>query len=57
MTAAVIMNIDGQAVIQQGAIADPASAAPPGVGVTSVLGATSTQYARADHTHASSVQR
>jgi hypothetical protein len=38
-------------------IPSPASAAPPGIGVSSALGTTSTQFARADHTHASSVQR
>lgn len=35
----------------------PATTAPPGIGVTGAVGPTSGAFARADHTHASSVQR
>jgi hypothetical protein len=41
----------------QSSVPTPASSAPPAVAVTSVNGSDLTQYARADHTHASKTRR
>ncbi len=50
-------ELDASVAAMRLSVPQPATASPPGVAADGVIGASSTQYARADHTHATSVQR